>query len=654
MLHDIGVITTHRDLTDRVEEIIRKSCRSRFVVAQAVLTHSVSVMKDLVSRGVEVFVTTPGHALFLRENTDLPVVPVPFNAFDVLYTLNHASHYRPESIAMVSYRENHPRIDEIEAVLGYQVEKALFGNNHDETRGIVRRLIAKGIKLVIGGGYISEVARELGIDSMPIRLGDDSIVHALEEATIIADTRNKERREAKRLRAFLDHSFDAIVAVDEKNRINIFNNRAVRLFSIKAEDAIGRRADELLPSSRFEDVLVGCSSIHSDFRRISGVELVGNYTPVLDKADVAGVVATFQMVSAVQRLEENIRKTYFAKDHSARYHFEDIGGGSEAISKTIKAARRYAVTDETILITGESGTGKELFAGSIHNSSNRHCRPFIAINCAAIPASLLESELFGYAPGAFTGGKKGGNPGLFELAHSGTLFLDEIGEMPRPMQSKLLRVLQEREVRRIGSEKSIPVDVRIIAATNRSLEHDVQVHRFRSDLYYRLNVLRIDLPPLRNRLEDIPQIATAFMNRIAPELDEELRRTILTEIRRMPAYHWPGNVRELENHLRRMMVLGNGDSHFIEPLESTAESDPSPAIQRTCMREANLATGSASGKKLSTATRDLEREAIVETYFRLHCNRTAVSKELGIARSTLWRKLKEFGIETSSRLQGTL
>ena len=266
-------------------------------------------------------------------------------------------------------------------------------------------------------------------------------------------------------------------------------------------------------------------------------------------------MATLQDVKSVQSSERKIRIGLHEKGLIAKYCFADILGTSPSLTSAVEIARSYASARATVLITGETGTGKELFAQSIHAASPRQAGPFVVVNCATLDKNLLESELFGYVEGAFTGALKGGKAGLFELAHTGTLFLDEIGEIPLDLQAKLLRVLQEREIRRLGSGTVVPVDVRIVAATNRDLAQEVAQGSFRADLYYRLNILSVHIPPLRQRNGDVPILADAFFRTFAGEQYGALQSRVAQVMGRLEGYSWPGNIRELQNFVERVSVL---------------------------------------------------------------------------------------------------
>lgn len=335
-----------------------------------------------------------------------------------------------------------------------------------------------------------------------------------------------------------------------------------------------------------------------------------------------------RMRMAQERQLLRVKNIYLQKEIGARGDFSDIVYTSEKMDAVIKLSEKASQFKTTVLISGESGTGKELIAKAIHNSSRRKEAPFIAVNCAAIPEALLESELFGYVKGAFSGAD-GSKRGLMEEAHGGTLFLDEIGEFPLPLQPKLLRVLQEEEIRRLGDIKLIKIDVRVIAATSRDLDHEVKNGGFRNDLYYRINVFPISIPPLRERKEDIPLLVRHFIDKYNRELNHRIKDVMPEVMSELMNYGWPGNVRELENAVERAMILC--DSVYISQVEVGAADSK----------------GSFSpGSWISTFTYDEARKRIERAYIEqalsdARGNRTKAAKILGISRRSLLYKLKE-------------
>lgn len=349
---------------------------------------------------------------------------------------------------------------------------------------------------------------------------------------------------------------DGIIGVNTKGLIYFYNDAAENITGLKRGNVLGRYIWELMPQFPYRQVLDTALPIKGKLIKINGVDIVISVHPLMNLDEKHGVVGTLRKFSDTEKQQHKLRAQVIGKGHVAKYTFEHIIGESPVIKNLKDIACRMADSDSSVLITGESGTGKELFAQAIHNQSRRRDFPFIAVNCAAIPESLLESELFGYEEGAFTGAKKGGKLGLFEMAHQGTLFLDEISEMAPNLQARLLRVLQEKEVMRIGGDSIINVDVRIIAVTNRDMKELVQRGQFRKDLYFRLNILPLTIAPLRERLEDIPLL----IDHMSKVLQVEF--TLTPEAQKAFYRHsWEGNVRELRNYVE---YLGQLQKKLIE------------------------------------------------------------------------------------------
>lgn len=344
---------------------------------------------------------------------------------------------------------------------------------------------------------------------------------------------------------------EGIIGINPKGIIYSYSLSARKILKYKVGDVIGKHASKIFPEIPFEFVLETLESVEDKLVRVNSCDIVVTVVPIIDNNELYGAFAIVKRFRDVEKKQHKLRAQLIGKGHRAKYSFKDIIGNSSKINKCKDIAKRMAGSESSILILGESGTGKELFAQAIHNNSKRKNYQFIAVNCAALPENLLESELFGYEEGAFTGARRGGKPGLFELAHMGTLFLDEIGEMPIKLQARLLRVLQEREVMRIGGDSVINVDVRIIAATNRDLEELVQKGQFRKDLYFRINVLPLKIPLLRERKEDIPLI----ISELKKELGASFEFTIDAK-EKLINHRWEGNVRELRNYLEYFANLG--------------------------------------------------------------------------------------------------
>jgi len=641
----ICVITTNKHLTSLVKELIVEQ-KKNIQLIEGALDKAMQMAVELENQGVEVFVTTAGNAVYLREQTEIPVVSIPANAFDHLYTLHQVIKYPPEIVAVFHYRSKHTSMDQIEEVLGYKPLHFIF-NNEIEARKHLDTAQKKGIKVIVGGGFICELASSLSFITQPVEISKEALLHAINEAEAVATVRRKERGEAMKFKAVLDLCSEAIIATNKENRITVINPMAEKLSKTSAQHAVGQPVSEIFPGLNFDTVLNSKIPNFGEIETINRAKVISNKVPIIfDNLEVVGVVANFQEISRIQKMEAYIRKEVYTQKKEAKFNFSDIVGKSKEMQQAIYFAKTYGKTDETTLITGESGCGKELFAGSIHNMSQRRFGPFMAVNCAAIPANLLESELFGYKEGAFTGATKGGKPGLFELAHGGTLFLDEVGEIPIHLQAKLLRALQEKEVMRVGGNEITPVNVRIIAATNKDLLHGIINGDFRKDLYYRLNVLHLKIPTLKERLEDIPDLCNYILNKIAPYLVDELKSLIISNISKYN-HEWPGNVRELENLMRRMVAVLQNTPIFAsraiikEILE--LHIGETSKIDQVNSGIKSVITIPVEGELQDIMT-DVEKQIYKKFLQKSNGSKSDLAQKLGIGRTTLWRKLNKLGL----------
>ena len=438
-------------------------------------------------------------------------------------------------------------------------------SNHKDLEANIGEAIVHGCDALIGGYSAVELAERHGILSRLIRTGEDTILQAINEAIRTVEQIQIERIVAETYKTIIYASKDGILYIDSSGTIRV-RNRVVKAMNNNIS-LLSKSLQTTLPYlyKSFSEVLKGGQEISGSILTIpkSNITVSASFVPVVVNNNISGVVITLSDITEIQKLENQIRRSLSEKGLRAKYTFDDIIHKSAVIDATIDTARRYAASDSNVIIVGETGTGKELFAQSIHNASSRKNGPFVAINCAALPENLLESELFGYEEGAFTGAKKGGRPGLFEFAHHGTLFLDEVEGMSPALQVKLLRVLQEREIMRVGGTSIIPIDVRIVAATNESLERKVAEGTFRRDLYYRLSTLPIVIPPLSERGDDLFLILEQFQK----ELGGSFRLT--PQVRGfLKSYSWPGNIRELRNVVEYFLYTGH-DPITMEDLPPT-------------------------------------------------------------------------------------
>lgn len=479
-----------------------------FKVVEADLVEAEEVVKKYINDGIEVIVSRGGTASLLEKEVDIPMVYIQVTITDILQSLLELKKM-PDNIGIVGFENMIYGVEEIAKILNTNFVEILI-SKAEEADMKINRAINRGIDFIVGDAISVKLAKKYGINGKFINSGKESIYRALQEALLIAKVRRQDEYKSEMIRTIIQKSHDGIIATNEENRISLFNPEAEKIFHRIKYEVLGKKVEDI------------CSSINEKKLNEEEELLINIYNKqyLIKKSSIyvkdvnKGSIYSLQNISEMQKLERNIRKKLSSKGLVAKYSLEDTIGKSPACVKMKNKVKKYALTNSTILITGESGTGKEMLVQGIHNISDRAQGPFVALNCAALPENLLESELFGYVDGAFTGAKRGGRQGMFELAHGGTLFLDEIGEMPLSLQSRILRVLQEREVMPLGGESIIPIDVRIIAATNQNLSKMVEEGRFRSDLYYRLNILRIHMPTLAERKEDIPLLADKLLQKM--------------------------------------------------------------------------------------------------------------------------------------------
>ncbi|WP_435101706.1 sigma-54 interaction domain-containing protein [Arhodomonas sp. AD133] len=449
--------------------------------------------------------------------------------------------------------------------------------------------------------------------------------------------------EADRLLAMaIDAMEECVVVVDVNGSIRYLNTAYSQFLGIDRADALGRHVTEVIENTRMHVVARGGAAETAQMQWIRGRHMIASRYPLFDGDRAAGAVGMVVYRDTAEWRETNARiRALMAELDYYREAFDARGaptrawamiGDSPALEALRQRIRKVAAGDGTVLIRGESGSGKELCARALHQGSERADGPFVAVNCGAVPEDLLEAELFGYETGAFTGARRGGKPGRVQLADGGTLFLDEIGDMPPAMQVKLLRVLQNREVEPIGGTRSIPVDVRVVAATHRPLERLVERGQFREDLFYRINVVPLTVPPLRERREDIPALVDHCLERLATRMTRPRPRVTEAAMRCLSRAHWPGNIRELENSVEAAFYLCEADTITPADLPATL-TDAAPAAEGTL-------------QQILDAT---ERRALEQALAATAGNRTAAARRLGIGKSTFYEKLARHGIRPEIR-----
>jgi len=465
-------------------------------------------------------------------------------------------------------------------------------------------------------------------------------VNVIEEELRLIKKNNELACMNNHLNFIMEYMKDGILIVDREGIITQANPAASQLLNLSLKELQGGSAKEITGSDQATMEMLATGKAYNDEEimfagRNGNMHLLGSGKAIYDNCgDINGGIIFIEPMKNVKNLVNR-----FSGAH-AQFSFDDIIGDNPELREAINIATLAAGNDSNVLIVGESGTGKEVFAQAIHNQSSRRNGPFVAVNCGAIPRELISSELFGYVEGAFTGANRRGRPGKFELASGGTLFLDEIGDMPFEQQVALLRVLQEKKIVRIGGQSVLPVDVRIICATNKDLLKEVERGNFRQDLYYRLNVFSVNLPPLRNRQEDIPLFLDYFLERWATK-DGVPRKQVDPEVLHyLQQYHWPGNIRELQNVLERMVGLCGGDRIGVDnlPPEILAPTaPPAPGLDKT------IAVTTLREKRKDVLA-ERERQEIINLLSKYGGNISRVARAMEISRNTVYRKIKQYNI----------
>ena len=601
---------------------------------------------DAVGAGrPDVVIAGGSNGAYLKTRVSVPVVLIGPTGFDVMHALARARRDGAK-VALVTHGNTPDEVRRFIAAYGIDVTFASYQSAQD-AESVVLDLRDRGIGAVVGPGLIADLAANAGMGAVFL-YSRASVRAAFDTALEVAQPTRRETVRRQRLDNLLQHLRDGVVALDAQGRVEAMNQRLASVLGIDAAQAVGRALLDLAP-----DLAGSLPDADGDtFCTVRGASYVVHRGPLASSSSAAGTVLTFQESRAVERLDRTLRSRQRVQQFSARYQLGDIVGVSDSIERVRTLVQRYAKSDATVLILGESGTGKEMVAQSMHQLSARRDFAFVAINCGAFPEALLESELFGYEEGAFTGARKGGKAGLIEVAHRGTLFLDEIAEMPLSLQSRLLRVLQEREVVRLGSTEPTRVDIRVVAATHRALTEGIEVGSFRADLYYRLNILSIALPPLRERPNDLLPLAVELLlqaasrePRLAPRLpDADAAKRVLASLSEpFKRYTWPGNVRELQNVIERIAVeLADADMGTGTDSNSAAETVFTREVLRTVAPEIFDQPHTRTKKAALTLrqrSRHVEADEIRAALAACDGDRDAVCQALGISKTTLWRKL---------------
>lgn len=627
---NILVICTYQELADQYRKILEEKHLNIDIEVMdnrfgKDMQKIFEYMTQFQNKGKEIVITRGFFAQQIREHLPYKVIEIHIGAADMfraLYPLTGKGY-------TVGIVESEPYVKvakQVAEILGISLKTYPVIEVEDFEQGLIQAK-KDGVDVVVGGAwhsYDSAFFDDYNIPYVVVESSKESMESSLQNALEMYALSYERQKQNELLEKILSVSEDGVCVLDEKNHPILMNSFGQRLLNDAGQE---QEFLSLMEKGKFED---GQQQHEISVEKLGEEYFLFQRIPLEVQGELVGNVVIFKREMKIRDDENLLRAELSKKGLHAKYTLQDIQGKSKVICELKKRVERYAVTDATVLILGESGTGKELFAQAIHNCSLRRNNPFVAINCSALPPNLLESELFGYVDGAFTGAKKGGKAGVFEIAHTGTIFLDEIGEMDLGMQTRLLRALQEREIMRIGDNKVISVDVRVIAATNRDLFREVEEGRFREDLYYRLNILDISIPPLRERKDDIAVIANGLLPQINERMHTHVTAIDEAVLQRLKTFTWHGNIRELRNTLEKMILNVQYGIIKMDRVDFILKD----------MEWKNVSKKSNETMEICTLA-EMEEKMIRQALREEDGNQTKAAMRLGIDRSTLYRKISK-------------
>lgn len=639
----IGLILPTVEVARRAREVA-KELGLQEKVACRVGNHQegLEMARRLEKEGAIVLASRRSTADLIRENLRTPNISIRLTMQDIAKALADARRVTGRTrpcIGLFAMASDQPDIESFAQLLNFDMRIYTVTPDEEYLALMVGRAIADKIDVIAAGTVVTAMADRQNFPSILLDCGTVALRNVLLEADKVAYARQIEKLSAEYFRIVVEKSHNGILVLDSRHCIQVANPAALDMLGMDAVPP-ATRLEEILPELKLKEHSTNLEPVRGMFITTSKGALVVDISSTKVSESVDGLVIIFQRAETLSEIGTTTKRNLYSQRFASQYDFSNIIGESPVILASKQKARDYAESNGPVLIAGETGTGKELFAHAIHSASRCRVGPFVPVNCAALPSSLLESELFGYEEGAFTGATRKGKPGLFEMAHQGTIFLDEISELSRSSQIRLLRVVQERHVMRLGGTKIIPLDIRIISATNKNLWELVKKEKFREDLYYRLCVLPLFLPPLRDREGDVALLATHYLKQVAATPAQQGRVRLRKEtLRLLERYSWPGNVRELHNVLDRLVASSRKDANQKEQVQRFLTHEQG---WTDIMTPARLHPGIPPDKQS-------EREAIVRTLEECGGHRGNASRRLGINRSTLFRKMSAYGISAFSR-----
>lgn len=636
MQNKIIIALKRRYHCDHTRTVLQQNALSYPVYELNENNSSLELLQRAVRQGAEILITGDVYAKAIMDQLDISVVTIRRSRIPFSDSIREA--LKITSHAAIVWRDN-DSTEAKKACKNYADSVSFFPyRSTEDFDSIFQTLLRNGIRVIIGAGILNPYAEkyEMAVINVPYDEGD--ILSAVRLAEHNLRFLEERQEHAEILNTIQDHISEGILSLDIRGGVQFINRSASRFLGMDPRTASGLPIEKTpLACEEVNRLITSGDPFSGKMLTVHGSHFVVEGQPILVRNHFRSAILTITPVEKLQTMEQQVRRQLLSHTGSASITFHDIIGNSPALTDCIHTAQQYARVDSSILIYGQSGTGKEMFVQSIHNASKRRNGPFVVINCAALPENLIESELFGYEKGAFTGALSSGKQGLFVQAHQGTVFLDEVSEMPLHVQARFLRVLQEHEVTPIGSPRVIPVDIRVIAATNKDLKEMVKKKQFREDLYYRISVLAMKLPSLQERENDIELLIHHFLKQKRKELDLNIRKVQPAAMEYLCSLPYPGNIRQLSNLVERAMVLSRDNELTLEAAVKSAEMSESPP-------DLSSVSLSESFHPYQGVSR-LQGEIIRNALERHSNNRKMAAKELGISPSTLYRKMKQFGIK---------
>jgi PAS domain S-box-containing protein len=630
-MKEIVVVTPFSSMAEVARRVIAENGYANVDLLEAEPGNILERTGLAIDSGAKVIISRGGFYELIKSEFNVATVEVKVTAFDLIESFKQVKETGATGpIGVIGFHNVIYGAEIIAEVMGLQAVSFEITKNSD-IAAEVEKLVGRGVRVFVGDNNVKAAVAMPDCRAFVVNSGSQAMLIAIQQAKDILYASRLQKEKAQQFSTIIDFVHDGIIAIDNQGRITVFNNASEKITGFSKQEALGKPITEIIPETRLLNVLETMRPEIGDIQQLDNQTIIAtSRTAVVVDGEVRGAVATYQDITDVQKLEQKIRVKLAEKGFVAQYDFGDVIHKSDVVAECIRAAQKFAQYDTSVLIFGPSGVGKELFAQGIHNASTRKNSPFVAINCAALPETLIESELFGYVEGSFTGAAKKGKAGLFEMAHGGTLFLDEISELPILLQGRLLRVLQEKQVMRIGDDKLIPVDVRIICATNRDLTSLVNQNQFRGDLYFRVAILSLYIPPLNERVEDIELLAMHFIKDFAGRYRKGRMGLAPEAIRYLRGRTYKGNIRELRGMIERAVVVCEGKIIGVDDLAilPSAQAPANSARERYAFSEA-------------LSLKDLEDDYIDYVYARTNGSIKESSAILGIGRTTLWRRIKE-------------